>query len=907
MKRETTRSPESRVDVPDGSHEPDVAEPAKPESRLGELSYAVEAERQRRKIIQMSVEYYRLREYSLELERQHAAVLESTTWRVMEPVRRLLRLLRRQSDPRPFQPVLARSGTSAGGKKPANQRQLEQAFAKARSGFAAVGLAEIEAIREDPHTGWRNRHFAERCATLLWADSPEAETRAKALASLDGSEAWQPKDAAVLQLSLLQSLGLIEECTELVVKPPAAAQDHPDFLLLAAAVVPSAPARLAAVSAAFAASAGSGIASTDPDAGSIRFENLTRLDAPKEHSIANPDQDPKCVAKISVIVPAFNCADTIATSLRSICEQTWQNLEILVVDDASTDDTADRIATLAERDRRIRLIRLKENVGAYAARNTALAAASGDLVTCQDADDWSHPERLQRQAEHLTANPDLIANVSHWARATEDLRFERRLFSARVVHFNSSSIMFNRERVLEHAGFWDSVRFGADTEFWHRLRALFGEDAVAELPLLLALGRIRENSLSRAPASAYVGSKMGARKVYELAYQNWHTATEPAALRLPFPLQTRPFAVPEVMRTGRPRSGHFDVVLISDFRHIGGTTSSNQQELIAQARAGLRTAVVQADRYDFNVSQEVHPAIQELINAGHVEQLVYGDNVSCDLAIVRFPPIFSHRHDYLPEVRPKAVRVVVNQPPRRVADEAPFYSIETCKANIAAYLGQPGDWVPIGPAVRGALAADAEDRHLSPQDWFNIIDVDAWAVPRVGWCDPKRAVIGRHGRDAREKWLTRAEDLLGAYPENAGIAVRIMGGADIPLRIIGRQPVTWEVLPFNAKEPRDFLASIDFFVFFPHEERIEAFGRTVIEAMASGCLTILPPVFRPLFGDAALYCAPAEVAALVHRFRADQESYRAQTARAEAIVRQRFGFEQHLARLQKSGVTLPRD
>jgi hypothetical protein len=888
-----------------------VEETAEQEDRLRELSFALEVERvrnrtmaeeidnERRNISALRAEHDRLREYSSNLERRHAAVLDSTTWRVMEPVRRLLRLLRRQAGLKQFRPVLA---PKAGGSKAAIRRRLENAYSKARRGFPAAGLAEIEAIRLNPRAGWRDRHFAERYATLLWANSPEAEKRVRALASLDVSKAWQPAAAATLRLSLLQSLGLIEECMDLVVKPPAAAQDHPDFLLLAAAVEPSAPARLAAISAAFAASAGSGIASTDP-AGPICFDNLTRADAPQEPSTS--DTDPETIPKISVIIPAFNCADTIHTSLRSICEQTWRNLEILVVDDASTDDTADRVATFTKRDGRIRLIRLEENVGAYAARNTALAAASGDLVTCQDADDWSHPERLQRQAEHLAGNAHLIANASHWARATTDLRFERRPFSARVVHFNSSSIMFHRERVLERVGFWDSVRFGADTEFWHRLRATFGEEAVSELPLPLAIGRIREDSLSRASASAHVGGKVGARRVYELAYQQWHGTAEPAALRLSFPLQMRPFAVPEVMRTGRSRTGHFDVVLISDFRHVGGTTSSNQQELIAQARAGLRTAVVQVDRYDFNVSRGVHPSIQGLIDAGHVEQLVYGDKVSCDLAIVRFPPIFSHRNDYLPEVRPKAVRVVVNQPPRRTASEAPFYSVETCKTNVAAYLGQTGDWVPIGPAVRGALAADAEGHHLSPEDWFNIIDVDAWAVPRSGWCDPERPVIGRHGRDAPEKWMTRAEDLLGAYPADAGIAVRIMGGADIPSRIIGRQPANWEVLPFNAKEPRDFLAEIDFFVFFPHEERIEAFGRTVIEAMASGCLAILPPVFRPLFGDAALYCVPAEVPSLVHRFRSDQEAYRAQTARAEAIVRQRFGFEQHLTRLERSGVRLP--
>ena len=140
-------------------------------------------------------------------------------------------------------------------------------------------------------------------------------------------------------------------------------------------------------------------------------------------------------------------------------------------------------------------------------------------------------------------------------------------------------------------------------------------------------------------------------------------------------------------------------------------------------------------------------------------------------------------------------------------------------------------------------------------------------------------MIGRHGRDAVEKWPSRAADILAAYPDDGAMRVRILGGANVPARTLGRLPDAWEVLEFNSVPPRDFLASLDFFVFFPHEERIEAFGRTIIEAMASGCATILPPVFRPLFGEAALYCAPAEVRDLVMRLYADRSAYLRHTAR----------------------------
>ena len=870
----------------------------------------------RQALAALQAELTRVVAYGRTLEKRHAALLGSTTWRAMEPARRLLRLVRGARPPAAFAPQLDRAADPAAPKagatatrgKPETQEWISRIFEKAKVSFRSSGVVELEAMRTRKSLDPANRRQIERGLVLLRAASPDPAERARALGDLEAMPAWRddargPLEAATLRLALLEDLGRDAEADRLAAAPPQAAAAHPDFLLLAAgrtapeAVAgpgddPSArtsPGRIAAVSAAFRASAGIEIARADAGA-AAGLDNLRGAGALKKTASA---------MKISVIVPAYNCADTIRTSLRSISRQTWRNLEILVADDASADATPEIVAELAARDKRIRLIRLEANGGAYCARNTALAAATGALVTCQDADDWSHPDRLRRQAEHLKANPHLVANVSHWARATPDLRFERRPFTAKVIHFNSSSIMFRRGPVLERAGFWDSVRFGADTEFWRRLQALFGAEAVAELPEMLAIGRIREGSLSRASASAYAGAKIGARKAYEHAYRHWHATAAPEALRLPFPLETRPFGVPGVMRSGRSTRGHFDAVLISDFRHMGGTTASNHQELVAQARAGVRTALVQVDRYDFNVSRGIHPDIQTLIDDGSVEQLVYGDEVTADLAVVRFPPIFSHPQDYLPQIRPAAVRVVVNQPPRRVAGEPPFWSIATCKANIAAWLGQEGDWVPIGPAVRDALAADGEAHHLTPEDWFNIIDVDAWRVERDGWV-AERPVIGRHGRDAPEKWLTRKSELAAAYPDDGSVAVRVMGGAEVPLRILGKRPANWEVLEFNALPVRDFLAGIDFFVFFPHEGRIEAFGRTVIEAIASGALAILPPVFEPLFGAAAIYCAPAEVGPTVARFYADRDAYLAQTARAEALVRARFGFEQHLDRLRRA-------
>ncbi|MFN3536965.1 MAG: glycosyltransferase family 2 protein, partial [Brevundimonas sp.] len=100
---------------------------------------------------------------------------------------------------------------------------------------------------------------------------------------------------------------------------------------------------------------------------------------------------------ISVIMPSRNASRWVAGAVRSVLDQSWRNLEFLFVDDASTDDNADRALATADGDPRFILIRQSERGGAYTARNAALARARGRWVAVQDSDEWAHPDRLTRQ------------------------------------------------------------------------------------------------------------------------------------------------------------------------------------------------------------------------------------------------------------------------------------------------------------------------------------------------------------------------------------------------------------------------------------------------------------------------------------------------------------------------------
>ena len=90
-----------------------------------------------------------------------------------------------------------------------------------------------------------------------------------------------------------------------------------------------------------------------------------------------------------MLVPTFNGSELIGTTLDSLVNQTWKNLEIIVVDDFSDSTHRERLQEVCARYEDVTLLLQPENLGAYMARNRALAVASGEFITVHDDDDWS--------------------------------------------------------------------------------------------------------------------------------------------------------------------------------------------------------------------------------------------------------------------------------------------------------------------------------------------------------------------------------------------------------------------------------------------------------------------------------------------------------------------------------------
>jgi glycosyltransferase involved in cell wall biosynthesis len=201
-------------------------------------------------------------------------------------------------------------------------------------------------------------------------------------------------------------------------------------------------------------------------------------------------------AKVSVIIPCYNAARYVGETLDCVRRQTWPNLEVIVVDDGSTDDSVRIIETFAELD--LTLIR-QPNHGQTAALNAGLAHATGDFVQYLDADDLIDPDKIAIQMARLADAPGAVASA-RWGRfhgRPEDTRFEAETVSRDLrgldwlieSRTNGLGMMFPAlwlvpMSIVQAAGSWrDDLTLNNDAEYFTRVllaadRVLFCEGAL---------------------------------------------------------------------------------------------------------------------------------------------------------------------------------------------------------------------------------------------------------------------------------------------------------------------------------------------------------------------------------------------------------------------------------------------
>jgi GT2 family glycosyltransferase len=208
---------------------------------------------------------------------------------------------------------------------------------------------------------------------------------------------------------------------------------------------------------------------------------------------------------LSVLMAVRNGGSLLEESLCSIAAQTFRDWEMMVVDDASTDETPQILAEWSRRDPRLRVLHNDCNLGQTASLNRGLEACRAPWIARQDADDISFPDRLARQMKHVEGRPDTV--LLGTAGVLVDRSGMRTglldvpcggvdiAWTAPFLNpFLHTAVLFRREVVQQLGGYDESFCIAQDYDLWTRLAAVYPAD---NLPERLVAYRHTETSLSR--------------------------------------------------------------------------------------------------------------------------------------------------------------------------------------------------------------------------------------------------------------------------------------------------------------------------------------------------------------------------------------------------------------------------
>lgn len=197
---------------------------------------------------------------------------------------------------------------------------------------------------------------------------------------------------------------------------------------------------------------------------------------------------------ISIIMSAYNSESTVEYAIRSLMQQTYKNIEILVCDDNSNDQTLDKIKNLANQDNRIRVFSSNNNQGTYNIRNHMIEKAKGKYITFQDSDDYALPTRLQKQVDEIVTKNATIC-FTRWIRVTPDGQFVF-FIDGILKRFCVVSAMVTSEYIKSIAKF-RSTLVAADTEFYEYCKNSLPTSQIVHVDSTLIFGLWSSNSLTK--------------------------------------------------------------------------------------------------------------------------------------------------------------------------------------------------------------------------------------------------------------------------------------------------------------------------------------------------------------------------------------------------------------------------
>ncbi|EKN71331.1 glycosyl transferase family 2 [Neobacillus bataviensis LMG 21833] len=204
---------------------------------------------------------------------------------------------------------------------------------------------------------------------------------------------------------------------------------------------------------------------------------------------------------ISIITPTYNCGNFIAETIESVISQTYQNWEMIIVDDCSTDNTKDVVKEYINEDRRIKYHLLQENSGAAVARTKAMELASGAYMAFLDSDDLWSKDKLARQLSFMKENKYAFSCTAYEQIDEVGKKLNKTIKTKTKTNYNgvllscpvgNSTVMYDVKKLGKFVV--PNIRKRNDDALW--LRMLKKEKYIHGMSDVLMQYRIRSNSIS---------------------------------------------------------------------------------------------------------------------------------------------------------------------------------------------------------------------------------------------------------------------------------------------------------------------------------------------------------------------------------------------------------------------------
>lgn len=563
---------------------------------------------------------------------------------------------------------------------------------------------------------------------------------------------------------------------------------------------------------------------------------------------------------ISVIMTSY-APDKRAfeVAVKSILEQSWRNLELIIVDDATPGGPPRFLESMQAADDRIRVIKLPENRGTYYARNVGLRAARGKYVTGQDSDDWSHPERLYRQLLAIEQDESAIGVLVTAIRADDNLfRLVRGVPPERPCEV---SLMYPTAIGLSMGGYLES-RKGADSEFRERL-GLFSGQVVKHLDEPLYLTRLSTGSLSRSDFKR--GWSHPNRRAFSNFMRHWHRTSKPAELTLVRD-KSKSQAIPPKFRSLPSANREFDYVFVADWRFDNATVRGALEEIAALQDSGKTVGILQlAGLFPgrTHISQLL-PKVQDSINSDDITLVVPDENANIDILIVRSAELLqlAPLNGFTGTVR--KTFIVADKAASDWDGGSSIYHPEYCAAAVQSLFGTEPVWLAQDPAIHRHLYHFASSIRLYPKIIPYVLPSHTYRKSYQSGKTRKHVpVVGRHTNNLEGEWPSASEiaDVLWPQDGNAEVEVRLFGDGRCYQRKYEKTvlPAHWVRFKPGDIDQDAFYAGLDYFIFYPDRNHPQEFSYEALIAQASGCTVLLPPRFGPMHGHHAMIAESNEV------------------------------------------------